>query len=196
MKTAEEVAPGYDACCKMYNSKCFICLRGMLQALYIDVTKVDWDVADVVMAIHICFKCISQMFHLDVAKVDLDVYMYVASIRFKCFYVFDTYVCKCFIWMLQMFAMVFKYFSSIFVSVSNAYFKCFIYLFLYVTTVASKCFKSRLCVAHVMRVRSGWWRGRRSGRRPKRHGPIAGTLAREPNALCARSLPVRAVPGC
>jgi hypothetical protein len=47
--------------------------------LYIDVAKVDWDVAYVVMAIHVCFKCficfrrMLQMFHLDVAKVDLDV---------------------------------------------------------------------------------------------------------------------------
>ena len=69
---------------QIYNSKCFRSLRGMLQALYIDVVKLDWDVAHVVKAINVCFKCISQMFYLfpdecckrfylDVGKVDLDV---------------------------------------------------------------------------------------------------------------------------
>jgi hypothetical protein len=35
---------------------CFMCFRGTLQVLYIDVAKLDRDVAHVVMAIHICFK--------------------------------------------------------------------------------------------------------------------------------------------
>jgi hypothetical protein len=68
--------------------------------LYIDVAKVDRDVAHVVMVIHICFKCMSQMFHLfqtnlqvfclDVEKVDLDVaytcmlQAYISSV-FRCF---------------------------------------------------------------------------------------------------------------
>ena len=85
----------------------------MLQVLYIDVAKVDRDVAHVGMAIHVCFKCMFQIFHLsrrmlqvfylDVAKVDLDVaytYMlqaYVSSV-FRCFI---RMFCKCFIWMLQ-----------------------------------------------------------------------------------------------
>ena len=43
---------------------CFKCFRGMLQALYINVAKVDRDVAHVVMAIHVSFKCMFQMFHL------------------------------------------------------------------------------------------------------------------------------------
>jgi hypothetical protein len=52
----------------------------MLQVLYIDVAKVDRDVAHVVVAIHVCFKyfiCsrrMLQVFYLVVAKVDLDVY--------------------------------------------------------------------------------------------------------------------------
>jgi hypothetical protein len=51
--------------------------------VYIDVAKVDWDVAHVVMAItyvsSVCSKCFTcsrrmlQVFYLDVAKVDLDV---------------------------------------------------------------------------------------------------------------------------
>ena len=36
----------------------------MLQVLYIDIAKIDGDVAHVVMAIHVCFKCMFQMFHL------------------------------------------------------------------------------------------------------------------------------------
>ena len=44
--------------------------------LYIDVAKVDRDVAHVVMAIHICFKCMFQKFYL-----------------------FQTYVASVFIWM-------------------------------------------------------------------------------------------------
>ena len=37
--------------------KCFRCFTGMLQVFYIDVAKVDRDVAHVPMAIHVCFKC-------------------------------------------------------------------------------------------------------------------------------------------
>jgi hypothetical protein len=40
-----------------------------------------------------------------------------------------------------MFAMIFKCFFDVFASVSDAYFKCFIYLLLYVGTVAFGCFK-------------------------------------------------------
>jgi hypothetical protein len=32
----------------------------MLQVFYIDVTKVDRDVANVARAIHVCFKCMFQ----------------------------------------------------------------------------------------------------------------------------------------
>jgi hypothetical protein len=43
---------------------------------YIDVAKVDRDVAHVATTIHVCFisfKHMLQVFHLDVTKVDLDV---------------------------------------------------------------------------------------------------------------------------
>jgi hypothetical protein len=125
----------------------------MLQALYVDVAKVDRDVAHVVMAIHVCFKCISKMFHLFQMNVAIGlfgccksgsrcyIYMHVASICFKYFQVFHTYICKCFIWMLHMFAMVFKCFSGAFASVSCAFF--------YVATVASRCFKSTFWVLHM-----------------------------------------------
>jgi hypothetical protein len=39
--------------------KCFMCFRGMLQVFFIDVAKVDRDVAYVAMAIYVCFKCMS-----------------------------------------------------------------------------------------------------------------------------------------
>jgi hypothetical protein len=102
----------------------------MLQVLYIDVAKVYPDIAYVVMAIHVYFKCMFQMFHLfetNVASVlsgccksrsRCCTYMHFTRICFKCFQVFHIYVCKCFIWMLLIFAMVFKYFSDVFANVS------------------------------------------------------------------------------
>jgi hypothetical protein len=53
-----------------------------------------------------------------------------------------------------MFAMVFKCFSGVFVSVSDVFFKCFICLLLYVATVVCRCFKSRSGVAHGIYVGS------------------------------------------
>jgi hypothetical protein len=44
--------------------------------LYIDVAKVDQDVAHVAMAIHVCFKCMFQMFYM--------FQTYVASVSFGC----------------------------------------------------------------------------------------------------------------
>jgi hypothetical protein len=37
--------------------KCFRCFKVILQVLYIDVAKVDRDVAHVIIAIHVWFKC-------------------------------------------------------------------------------------------------------------------------------------------
>jgi hypothetical protein len=97
------------------------------------------------------------------------IYMHVASIRFKCFQVFHTYVCNCFIWILHMSAMFFRRFR-----------KCFICL----ATVASGCFKSRSRVAHDMRVGSG----RRHRRHPGRCGTTSGALSRRSFAPCAGSV--------
>ena len=93
--------------------------------MYIDVAKVDQDIAHVVIAIHICFKVYvpnvssvpdicCTLFYLNVSKVDLDVaYTYMLQVYiFKCFQIFHTYVWKYFILMLHMFAMVFKYFYA------------------------------------------------------------------------------------
>jgi hypothetical protein len=88
--------------------------------LYIDVAKVDRDVAHVVMAIYVCLKCMFQificskrmlqLFYLVVAKVDLDVaytcmlQAYVSSV-FRCF--IRMFAC---VLMLHMFAMLLKMF--------------------------------------------------------------------------------------
>jgi hypothetical protein len=101
------------------------------------------------------------------------IYMHVASICFKCFQVFHTYVCKCFIWILHMSAMFFRRFR-----------KCFICLLLYVATVASGCFKSRSGIAHEMHVGSC----RRHGRHPGRCGTTSGALSRRSFAPCAGSI--------
>jgi hypothetical protein len=53
-----------------------------------------------------------------------------------------------------MFTIVFN-FLGVFASVLDACFKCFIRLLVYVATIASGCFKSRLSVADEMRVESG-----------------------------------------
>ena len=93
------------------------------------------------------------MFYLDVAKVDLDVaytYMlqaYVSSVS-GVLYV----CCKCFFWMLHMLAIVFKCFQTFSASVSDACFKCFICLLLYVPTIASGCFKCRSGVTRGKRL--------------------------------------------
>jgi hypothetical protein len=94
----------------------FKCFRGMLQVFYINVTKVDLEVARVAMVFSsicrkcfICFRRMLQVFYLDVAKVDLDVaytcmlQAYVSSISAV------SYVCrKCFILMLHMFCNGYK----------------------------------------------------------------------------------------
>ena len=84
------------------------------------------------------------MFYVDVAKIDRDV-AYVASVSETCckhllkiFYLlkrflFGCCICLthmlCFIRMLRMFAMVSSVFSGVFASFSYACFKCFIYFF-------------------------------------------------------------------
>jgi hypothetical protein len=55
-------------------------------------------------------------------------HIYACCKHIPCFKVFHMYVCKCFIRMLHMFAMVFKCFSGVFTSVLDACFKRFICL--------------------------------------------------------------------
>ena len=102
----------------------------MLQALHIDVAKVDQDAAHVIMDIHICLKRMFQMFHLFQKNVAI-VLSGCCKSRSRCciyehtcckhmFQVFSgvSYVClQVFHCMLYMFAMV----SSVFM----CFFKCF-----------------------------------------------------------------------
>jgi hypothetical protein len=104
-----------------------------------------------VLKIYYC-KCFRWMLHM------LQwLYTYVASVCFQCFIcvfrrILQVYLSRCcicfthmlqFICMLPVFAMVFQTFFMCFSSVSEACFKCFIYLQTYVASVASGCFKSR-----------------------------------------------------
>jgi hypothetical protein len=91
-------------------------------------------VAQVSMAMHVCFRCVFQMFYcirriLQVfssscckSRSGCCIYMHVASVYFVS--------CKCFIWMLHMFTILFKCFSGVVASVSDACFKCFCSVFL------------------------------------------------------------------
>jgi hypothetical protein len=97
---------------------------------YIDVAKVDRDVAHVAMAIHICFKCMFQMFY--------PFQTYSASVSFGCcktrsgfLYIYAS-VLGVFIRMLQVFYLdvcngytCFHVFSQCFASVSDVCCKCF-----------------------------------------------------------------------
>jgi hypothetical protein len=89
-------------------------------------------------------------------------------------------------YLLRMFPMVFECLSGVFISVSNACFKCFICLQTYVSNAASGCLKSRSgCLAHVASYCSCWMfegscganatRGRARAQTPRRVG--WGTIA-------------------
>jgi hypothetical protein len=70
--------------------------------------------------------------HLDASLFECCIHTCVASV-----------LCRCCVY----FIMVFKCYSGVFVDISDAYFKCCIYLQMYVACVASGCFKSRSDVA-------------------------------------------------
>jgi hypothetical protein len=71
----------------MTKDVCFLasvsrgCFRGMLQVFYVDVAKLDRDVAYVAMVVHVCCNLLFLIFDL----------------------FFQTYVASVFIWMLHMF---------------------------------------------------------------------------------------------
>jgi hypothetical protein len=76
-------------CCKTYVSSVFKCFIGMLQVFYVDIVKVDRDIAYVAMVVHVCCKLLFPMFHL------------FSNVCCKCVYLDVVYVshtcCKCFI---------------------------------------------------------------------------------------------------
>ena len=106
--------------------------------LHMDIAKLDRDVAYVA---HVCCKLLFPMF-------DLFFHMYVASVFIWMLHMFHTYDARvlsgCCIRLHW-----FQVFLGVFASVSNACFKCFIFLQTYVACVASECLKSRSIIAHV-----------------------------------------------
>jgi hypothetical protein len=113
--------------------KCFRCFRGMFQLFHTDVAKVDQDVAYVAMVIYVRCKRMSPMFHLFFQRYVASVFIWdVAYISHIC--------CKCFIWMFAYVCNDFQLFLQVFqmhVSSVSSFF------FLYVVSVASRCFKIR-----------------------------------------------------
>ena len=97
--------------------KCFSFFRDMLQIFHTDVAKVD-------QMLHIL-----QWLCMYVANMCPNVSSVFSDVCCKCVYLDVAYVshicCECFIWMLRLFAMVFKFF---FASVLNPCFKCSICL--------------------------------------------------------------------
>ena len=94
----------------------------------IDIAKVDRDFAYVAMVVHVCCKGLLPMFHLYFLNarckcVYLDV-AYVSHIRCMRVYLDVPYGCN-----------GFQVFSGVFSSVSQACFKCFIYIHTYIATI-------------------------------------------------------------
>jgi hypothetical protein len=138
----------------------------MLQMFYLDVAKIDLDVA---------YTCILQAYVLSVFRYFIRMFASVSSGR--CIY-------------LQWFLNVFQEFLQVFQTLVLSVFIC---LLLYVATVASRCFKNRSGVARRMRVGSGRRRRRclgQRGRRPRQRGPTADALPCNPDALYARLHPL------
>jgi hypothetical protein len=113
----------------------------MLQVFYIDVAKVDRDVAHVAVVItyvsSVCSKCfiyfrrMLRVFYLDVANVDLDLYIYAS-------------VSSVFIRRLQVF-------SSGSYSVCNGYTRVFKF-FLVFSSVSDECCKYFSCFGHMLQM--------------------------------------------
>jgi hypothetical protein len=81
-------------------------------------------------------------------------WLYVSDVYCKCFYLDIAYVLYIYLQVFLYgccvcFEMTFQVFSRCFLSVSNAYFNCFICLQTLVASVSSRCFKSRSGVTHV-----------------------------------------------
>ena len=125
------------------------------------------------------------------SRYECCIYMHFASICFKCFQGFirmfasvSSECCICLQWFLNVFETFSQVFQMLLLSVSFVFFCMFV-------TVASKCFKSRSVVAHVMHMEIVLWHVQCSGqrgRRPEQRGPTTGVLPCDPNV---RLLPLR-----
>jgi len=111
-----------------------VCFSSVLDVLevYLDVAKVDWDVSNVALVVHVCCKRLFQMFYLFFKRM-LQVCLSgccIVSHKHR----------KCFIWMLHIF---FNGFSSVFrcsASVLDACFKCFKRMFQVLHLSSHVCF--------------------------------------------------------
>jgi hypothetical protein len=104
--------------------ECFRCFKGMLQLFYIDVAKVDWDVAYVAIVVHVCCKGLLPMFHLCLSGCCI-----CFTHMLHVFYLDVAYVCK-----------GFEVFLGVFFKVSEACCKCAFQMFqTYVASVLSEC---------------------------------------------------------
>jgi hypothetical protein len=166
-------------CCKS-RSRCCTCCNGYTRMFQVYVPNVSSGPDECCKCLSGCCKSISRCC----------IYMHIVSMHFKCFKTFHTYACKCFIWMLHMFAMIFNCSSGVFRKCFRHLFQVFHLSSFVYCNVVSGCFKNRSGVAHIMRVGSDQRQGRRPGWRgrcPERCGPTAGA---ELDALGASSLPV------
>ena len=85
----------------------------------IDVAKIDRDVAYVAMVVHVYCKPLFLMFHLFFRHILQVCLSDVAYVSYIC--------CKRFIWMLHVFAMIFKCFQVFLQLFQTHVSKCFIY---------------------------------------------------------------------
>jgi hypothetical protein len=115
------ICPGYF--------KCFICLRATLQGFHMDI-------AYIVMVVYICCKHLFLMFHLYILQVCLSECCIYFTYMLQSFYPNGAYV-------LQLFSCFFRCFYKCF----DTCFKCFICIQMYVASVVSGCFKSRMGAA-------------------------------------------------
>jgi hypothetical protein len=99
----------------------------MFEVFHMDVAKVDQDVVYVSIVVHICCKLVFHLFFQT----------YVTSVFIWMLYMFHTYVVSVLSESCVCFTMVSSVFSGVFVSILDAYFKCFICLQTNVASVAS-----------------------------------------------------------
>ena len=95
------------------------------------IANVNRGIVYVAMAVHVCCKRLFQLFHLFFQTM-LQVFLFRCCVCFT--YMFASVLVR----MLHMFCNVFL---SVFGSVLDAYFKCFIFLQTYITKVLSRYFK-------------------------------------------------------
>ena len=130
--------------CLQWFLSVFMCFTPMLQVFHTDVEKVDRDVHMLQWFIHVCFKCLFPMFHLLFSDLCCKcVYLDVAYFSHMC--------CKCFIWMLRMFAMVFKCFL-VFLQVFQTHVSIVSSVSRRMLKVLAGCFKSRSGVASLLPI--------------------------------------------